>query len=342
MLDFQSMNYYQQLNYIFSNIQFVVAIFGIIGGTLNICVFSRNAVKSFSFSFYMKAVSCFDLIIHIHSVRHWITFVFGLDLETVSTFFCKIVIYQPYVASTVAIWLINVISLDRLAIVVYPNNEKFQIFKKKWFKVSILLILIVCSFLLNILQPLKNEIVSIPYSTVQICYMSPDLTAITSYIVLGNTIISIIMVNVVLNYKIIVYVFQTRKKVTANMNITRSSSTAVKDRRFVINAVAINSSCLIGKIAFMICMFVITYGSISGLLAQLLFTVGITISIIDNALTFYVNLIVNPTFYAEFLCMIGLRKQQADSIVKTDQKNKTNSKISSTTGNNNFLNDTSL
>ena len=330
MVDYQSMSYYQKLTFIFSNIQFVVAIIGIIGGILNICVFSRNAVKSFSFSFYMKAMSCCDIITLIHSIRYWIAFVLGLNLDTVSTFFFKIGIYQPYVASCVALWLINVISLDRLATVVYSNNQKFQIFKKKWFKVSILLILIVCSLLLNIIQPLKNEIISIPYSTIQICIMSPDSTAITSYIVLVNTMVSIIIVNPLLNIKIIVYVFQTRKKVSANMNSFVRTSTAVKDRRFVINAVAINSSCFIFKIGFMICMFVITYGSIKSDLVQLLFTIGFTLSIIDNALTFFINLIVNPTFYDEFLCMIRLKKQQAVSCVKTDPKYKANSKISST------------
>ena len=345
MVDYKSMNYmnyYQKLTFIFQNIQLVIAIIGIIGGILNICVFSRKALKSFSFSFYMKAMSCCDIITLIHSIRYWIAFVFGLNLDTVSTFLCKIGIYQPYVAICVALWLINVISLDRLAIVVYPNNQKFQTFKKKWFKVTILLILIVCSLLLNILQPLKNEIISIPYSTVQICIMPPDSTVITSYIILGNTIVSVIIVNVVLNYKIIVYVFQTRKKTSANMNSFVRTSTAVKDRRFVINAVAINSSCFIFKTGFMICMFVITYWSINGELVQLLFTIGFTLSNIDNSLTFFINLIVNPTFYAEFISMIGLRKQQAISSVKTDPKNKANSNNSSITGNKNFFNNTSL
>ena len=326
MVDYESMNYYQKLTFIFQNIQLLIAIIGIVGGILNICVFSRKAVKSFSSAFYMKAVSCCDIIILIHSIRLWIAFVFGLNLDTVSIFFCKIDNYQPYVASSVAIWLINVLSLDRLAIVVYSNNQNFQIFKKKWFKVTILLILIVCSLALNILTPLKNELVLLPDSAVQVCIMQPDTSTILSYIALVNTIVSIIMVNAVLNIKIIAYVFQTRKKISANMNITRSSSTGVKDRRFVINAIAINSSCFICKTGFMICIFLITYLSISLDLLQLLFTIGVTISIIDNSLTFFINLIVNPTFYAEFLCMIGLRKQQAISSVKTEPKNKANSK----------------
>jgi hypothetical protein len=339
MVDYQNMNYYQQLNFIFGNIQLVIAIIGIVGGILNICVFSRKALKSFSFSFYMKAMSCCDIIGEIHAIRHWFAFVFGLNLDTVSIYFCKFDEYQAFVATCVALWLINVISLDRLAIVVYSNNQKFQVFKKKWFKVAILLLLIVCSLSLNILHPLKNEIVFLPDSAIQICIMPPDSGAILSYTILGNTIVSIIIINAVLNTKIIVYVMQTRKKISANM---RSSSTAVKDRRFVINALVLNSSCFICKTAFMICTLVITYGSINGDLAQLIFTIGVSISIIDNALTFFINLIVNPTFYVEFLCMIGLRKQQAISSVKTDPKNKANSNNSSITGNKNFFNNTSL
>ena len=275
-----------------------------------------------------------DLIILIHSVRHWIALVFGLNLDTVSEFFCKIDEFQAYLASCIAFWLINVISLDRLATVVYSNNQKFQIFKKKWFKVSILLIVIVCSLSLNILQPITNQIVFIADLGIKICIMPSDVSLILSYILLANTIVSIILINAALNIKIIVYVMQTRKKVTANMNsFVRSTTTVVKDRRFVINAIAINSCCFICMSMFMICIFVITYVPMSLDLLQLLFTLAVTISNIDNALTFFINLIVNPTFYAEFLCMIGLRKQQVVTI-KTNLKNNVNSNnISKTTWN---------
>ena len=303
MVDYDN---YQQLMFIFQNIQLVIAIIGIIGGILNICVFSRNAVKSFSFSFYMKAMSCCDIIILIHYIRFWIAFKFDVDLDTVSIFFCKFDMYQVYVASCMVFWLINVISLDRLAVVVYSNNQKFQVFKKKWFKVTILLIILVGSLSLCILQPLKNKLVLLPDSTIQLCFMPADSGVILSYISLGNTIFSII-VNFVLNTKIIIYAMQTRKKISANM---RSSSTAVKDRRFVINVVVLNSSCLICKTMFMICMVVNNYVSMSVDLDQLIVTISFTIAAIDNANTFFINLIVNPTFYAEFLCMIRLRIQQ--------------------------------
>ena len=280
MANYESMNYYQKLTFIFQNIQLVIAIIGIIGGILNICVFSRKALKSVSFSFYMKAISLCNIIASIYTIRK--------NLDTESIFFCKTDDYQ---AISVALWLINVISVDRMTTFVYSNNHRLQIFNKKWFKVAILLILIVCALI--IIMPLKNEIPLVTGSTIQMC-MSPDSGTILSY-----TILTIILFNIALNIKIIVFVIQSRKKI----------STTVENRQFVVNAIGLNFSCLACKSTFLICSFVITYFPMSGDLAKLIFTISLTISIFDNAFTFFINSLMNPTFYDEFLCMIRLRIQ---------------------------------
>lgn len=284
MVDYESLTYYQQLMFIFQKVQLIIAIVGIVGGILNIFVFSRKSLKNSPFSFYMKTIALCEIIASIHTIRK--------NLDTESFLFCKTDDYQAFVAVSVALWFINVASVDRMTTVVYSNNHRLQIFKKKWFKVAFLLILIVCALI--IIMPLKNEILLVTDSTIQMC-MSPDSGAILSY-----TILTIIVFNLALNIKIIVFVIQSRKKI----------STALENWRFVINAIGLNFSCLACKSTFLICSFVITYFSMSGDLAKLIFTISLTISIFDNAVTFFINSITNPSFYDEFLCMIGLRMQQ--------------------------------
>ena len=152
MADYESLSYYQQLTLRFQKIQLIFAIIGIVGGILNIFVFSRKALKSVSFSFYMKAIALCNIIASIHTIRN--------NLDTESIFFCKTDNYQ---AISVALWLINVISVDRMTTFVYSNNHRLQIFNKKWFKVAILFILIVCALI--IIMPLKNEILLVTDST---------------------------------------------------------------------------------------------------------------------------------------------------------------------------------
>lgn len=286
MADFQSLTYYQQLMFIFGNIQLIIAIVGIVGGILNIFVFSRKSLKNSPFSFYMKTIALCNIIALIHTIRQ--------NLDTESIFFCKTDDYQTFVSISVALWFINVISVDRMTTIVYSNNHSLQIFKKKWFKVAFLLILIVCALI--IIMPLKNEILLVADSTIQMCISQPDSGAILSF-----TILTIIMFNVALNIKILVFVIQSRKKISTADDF---------DRRFVINAIGLNFSCLACKSTFLICSFVITYFPMSGDLAKLIFTISLTISIFDNAVTFFINSLTNPSFYDEFLCMIGLRIQQ--------------------------------
>ena len=41
--------------------------------------------------------------------------------------------------------------------------------------------------------------------------------------------------------------------------------------------------------------------------SNMLFNIGVTIFITDNAMAFFVNILVNSIFYDEFLILVGLR-----------------------------------
>ena len=133
LLNYYSLNYYQQLTYIFQNLQIVVAAIGIVGNVLNFVVFMRKRFSNFSFSFYSKIMVVTDIIVLLHSFRHWAAFMFDDgNIDLVAQFFCTIDEYQPYVTSFISLWLLSLISVDRLITIAYPN--RFNVIKKKWFQ----------------------------------------------------------------------------------------------------------------------------------------------------------------------------------------------------------------
>lgn len=139
VLNYYNLNTLQQLNYIFQNIQVLVGIFGIIGNVLNITVFMRKRFKSLSFSFYNIVLGVIDIIVLLHTFRHWAAFMFDADIDLVSQFFCTIDEYQPLIASHCSLLVLTLISVDRLITIAYPN--RFNVIKKKWFQgISILVI----------------------------------------------------------------------------------------------------------------------------------------------------------------------------------------------------------
>lgn len=132
LLNYYNLNYLQQLNYIFHYLQIVISIIGIIGNVLNMIVFMRKRFANLSFSFYNKVLGVIDIIVLLHSFRHWAAYMFDSDIDLVSQFFCTIDEYQPLIASHCSLLLLTLISVDRLITIAYPN--RFNIIKKKWFQ----------------------------------------------------------------------------------------------------------------------------------------------------------------------------------------------------------------
>ena len=102
-----------------------------------------------------------DIVILLHSYRRLAAFVFGSDLDVVSTFFCKIDEYTADVAAIFSLWMLTLISFDRLFTVVYPN--RFLLIKKRQFQALIVALILVYSLAVNLTLPINYQIVKKEY-----------------------------------------------------------------------------------------------------------------------------------------------------------------------------------
>lgn len=304
MRTFEALNIYQKLNFIFLSIQAFLGLFGITSNILAILVLKRKTINKYPYALYWRIMACSDILILLHTFRHWASFVLDFDLSRLSIFFCKINDYQPFFASCFSTWLLALISFDRLAVVVYPN--RFKIFKKRWFQITLVLILMTYSLLINIQLPLfyrlevRNDTINSSIPT-YICHLPIDVLNISSFIALFQIILVNVLINNALLLKIAHFIYFSRG---SNNSFVIPMRSFIRNRKVVFSAIWLNISSCLYKMGAVFGMFIATTYAIDSDQFQLIHTISVTISIIDNCDLFLINMFFNSMFYEEFLKMI--------------------------------------
>ena len=165
----------KNINYILVNIQAVLGLLGIAGNVLTICVFSRPSLKNYSYSFYWRIMAFSDIILLIEAFKNWSYFVFDISGSysmLIHIYYCIFGDFLTYWTGYVTVWLHTIISIDRLLIIAYPN--RLLIFRKRWFQLTLVLILVIYSGLLNLRMPLNYRLETVN-STSNISKIKPTI-----------------------------------------------------------------------------------------------------------------------------------------------------------------------
>ena len=309
MLDFNSLTSFQKGTYIFQHLQAAFSLIGVLGNILVICVFSRRSLKKYSYSFYSKAMAISDIVVLCHSFRHWARFMYNADIDLVSPFLCAINEYQPYVTVCLSLWILMLISIDRLATVVYPNRLK--IIKERWCQAALVALVTIVNLLIFLEMPLNYTIVTIPQpgnSSIQMCVPPPEIGKISSWFLFVNIFVMAIIVNNILNLRMIIFIVRSRKKVATSLGINNISNTAVRDRKFARTTIGLNLSSFVLKMPICIGLLAAHYLNIEPEIIQMIFTINLMLATTDNAICIFVYLSLNSVFYDEFMEMFGLKR----------------------------------
>ena len=310
MANYYSLNTFQQVTYIFNNIQLIEAIIGMIGNILVFIIFSRPTLKKHSYSFYCRVMAISDIGLLMIYFKSWASYVLDANLDTVSPFFCSISQYLPNFFGGLSITMLTLIALDRMITIVYSNQ--FGFIKKQWFQWLMVFICIVYNASVNLLPPLNNHIVEIGQNTnstqsIKMCTLDTNLTVIQMWILLGNFLLYNIIINNVLNLKMIWFIVSSRRKVTRSLSVLSNSST--RDRKFAATSIGLNLACMVLKLPFAIFFLVINHIVIGFDLQIAIQMIVFTISALDNQFSFLVNFFVNSIFHDEFLALFRINKQ---------------------------------
>ena len=132
MVEYTNLTIYGKVTFIFQYICIAIASIGTLGNIFSFIVLTKKQLSTHSFAFYLRVMNIFDTIVLLTSFRHWAAFVLDADLTLVHDAFCRLGEYSIYVAASISVWNLFLITTDRLFTIVYPN--KFPIFKKRFIK----------------------------------------------------------------------------------------------------------------------------------------------------------------------------------------------------------------
>ena len=313
MLNLLSLNAYQQVTYIFQCIQFIIVVIGVIGNIFVFIVFSRPNLKKHSYSFYCRVMVISDIGVLIYFFKNWVSYVLEANLDIVSPFFCSISRFILYLFGGQSTFIIMLITADRMLNIVYSN--RFAFLKKRWFQWLMVFIGIVYNVSVNSLSVIYIHIVEIEINQtttapIKVCYLAPEVTYKQAWIILAFFIFFNIIINNILNVKIVWFMVSSRRNVARNStnNLSRSS---VKDRKFAITSIGFNLSFMVLKLPFIIALIVMFNLKISFDVFIAIQTVVYTIALLDHGFSFLINFFLNSIFHDEFLVLIGIKKQNS-------------------------------
>lgn len=305
LVSYSELSTVQKIKYISVNIQASIGIIGLLGNVLAMCVFSRPSLRNHSYSFYWRVTAVSDSILLLHTFKNWV--VTAIDDDSIITpFFCANSEFQPHVAGFISLWMLALISIDRLLAIAYPT--RFEVFRKRWFQITLVGLIVAYSVLANI-QLATNYRVEFTRDlntnrTRKICFLPPHIHYRNSYSILINVVLVNLVINNLMDLKLILSIKAAKKKTRMRVH---GRQTTIRDRKFAISSIALNvASCLL-KIPFAVALYASTYFEMNRDEQQMIFKLTGAILVIDNGDLFFINMFVNSIFYREFLKMIRLK-----------------------------------
>jgi hypothetical protein len=295
-----------------------------IGIFLNICsflIFTRERFHKTTMGFYNMALAIFDILALTITFILFFPITIGNDLSVISDVSCKLISFLVRTFTQVPSWLQVMVSFDRMLSVKYP--QRFSLLNKKSFLAGIIGIIVCMVMIINIPNFFMNiEIESSFDSTTnstrikKSCTGTFEMLLVRDLIGLTNRTIVPFILMISFNIVIIRKLLKTKRGIFKNksqQNIRNRSNK--KEYQFAFSIIAINISFLlilspltIGQILKYIFMIGLTeeQQEIAVIVVTLNYMnfISIYIALLNNALSFFTNLVFNKLFRQELQAII--------------------------------------
>lgn len=308
MINYWEWNIYQRIFFVSQNVQVFIGSLGIISNVFTICVFLRPTFKKHAYSFYSIFMCFSNICMLTHTFRHWSRLVLDFNIDLSSAFFCKFNEYLVNISICSSLWLLGLISIDRLLTIVYPGQ--FQIMKKRCFQLILVFVIFTLSSLAYIKMPFEYTIRSVESTSstknITVCFLPLFVVKEIGLINTFNTFSINIVINFTVHFKVIHYIYSSRKKTFRSTY--RRRILLMKDRQFAFSSIGLNMTAFLCNIPLQILHILMEHLTLNKHQLDMISAVAITIAIVDNSFVFLVNMLFNSIFYRELLVMLGLRK----------------------------------
>lgn len=139
------------------------------------------------------------------------------------------------------------------------------------------------------------------------CELTREILGYGMIVMLANLIVASALINNLINIKMITHIYHTRRKHNSLKEPESKRRAAVRDRNFAFTAIGLNLTCFIVRLPFAIALISCAYLNLKPAQVNMIFTILLTLALVDTSGMFFINMCVNQLFRQVFLEMIGVR-----------------------------------
>lgn len=311
-MSFNDWNIYIKISIVLQNIAGVVALVGVAANALVFGLFFSSALRKHSYSFYCQAKALTDALILLDILLHWNSSLTGVIVQNLSMFLCSLIICLRHWANTCGLWLLVLISLDRLVTVVYPNL--FRFLKRRRSQISVVVVVSVFSCFANAIIPMNtrwHEIPNFTFDGKKLYYVTRTGLKTHTWIMFGHMIGLVLLANTIVNVKLIWYMISSRMRVARHSKTTTTITKTTgrrnttnrrerRDRKFAISAIGIGLVAFFCKTIIGVCNVVLVNFTLDLNVYTVIYNVGFITIAVESGSSFWVNLYLNSVFRGEF------------------------------------------
>jgi hypothetical protein len=280
-------------NSVYITIQAFIGLIGITCNILSILVFERKPLKKHSYAIYWKWIAVFDSLLLLHTFRNWLRHFLNMDIDLISPLFCRLVEYHGYVSGGISLIIESFITFDRYFAIVH--HKRYGIIKQRRFQIAAISFAVIFSLLHCIRMPLNYRLERV--NETLICHIPLNVLNLNLFLGAINVFVVNLIINPILDFKIISYVFSTR-----------GGSFMTMRRKFATSAICLNINSLLYKLLFIIGNFLSKcYFDIGSYQSDFVYSICLSVALLEKSDVFLINVLVNSAFRQEFLSMIGVR-----------------------------------
>lgn len=314
MLEFQKFSNYSKITYILCHLGLVIAIIGILGNFVSFLVFGGRRFKKCSFVLYFKIICISDSIVLFHLFVHYLEHVIESKVFYVSSIGCKFGRYFLTVFASISVWLLLLISLDRLRKMVI-QLQKFNFFHKPCFQISIVVFIVAFNLIIPIGVPLKTQLINTTKfdnltnsSRTELMCDSDEKRYKSRLLCLIISSVVFFLLNIVTVINVCI-LFKSRRNLNSLKSTRANEPLSIqdqnrknRDRKYAIISITLNCVCFLCKIPLSMVAIIFSRHENKDLF-KMIEAITFVVFSLDNACMFFVNMSVNSIFKEQFMGM---------------------------------------
>ena len=279
-----------------------IILLGLIGNGITFIVFSRKTFLKNSISLFCRALAISDSFTLYMAVVYFYLILYNYSISSYSDTMCKLNFYISYALGSIPGWILIAFSIDKVLSLKKISTNRM---KKPLKHYMIIFFIVLFNLLLYIEIPIYMKLVPIRSGwTCNPSYLDFGVALNDIYIIESSFLPFVIMfVSSLYTVKLL---RDSRRNV--ELGVTQAEKRRRRDKRYAITSIAFNVLFIVLRMPYLLTL-AIGANSFDYYVRQ----VASFMFFLNYVVSFYVHYVSNSIFRKEFLIMIRVRKETADS-----------------------------